>query len=86
VAPADMGRASGAINTLQRFGGVLCIAVASAVFAAHGHLGAAPAVTAGFRPALGLVAGLSVLGAMTALAVGRRRAAAATPVVRSAAA
>jgi len=86
VAPADMGRASGAINTLQRFGGVFCIAVASAVFAANGHLGAAPAVTSGFRPALGVVAGLSVLGAMTALAAGRRRAAAAPPAVRSAAA
>jgi EmrB/QacA subfamily drug resistance transporter len=86
VAPRDMGRASGATNTLQRFGGVFGVAVASAVFAANGHLGSAAGFTAGFRPALAVVAGLSVLGATTALAVGRARVPEAVPVVHSAAA
>jgi EmrB/QacA subfamily drug resistance transporter len=76
VAPADMGKASGANSTLQRFGGVLGIAIASAVFAANGHLGTATSFTAGFRPALAVAAGLSLLGALSALAVEapRRRA------------
>jgi len=85
VEPRDIGRASGATNTLQRFGGVFGIAVASAVFAANGHLGTAAGFTAGFRPALAVVAGLSVLGAVSALAVSRGRTVAA-PVVHSAAA
>jgi EmrB/QacA subfamily drug resistance transporter len=86
VAPRDMGRASGATSTLQRFGGVFGIAVASAVFAANGHLGTATGFTAGFRPALTAVAGLSLLGAATALAVVGRRRAEAPAVVHSAAA
>ena len=73
VAPADMGKASGAINTLQRFGGVFGIAVATAVFSANGHLGTPASFDAGFHPALLLAAGLAVLGALSALAVGPRR-------------
>ncbi len=73
VAAPDMGKASGANSTLQRFGGVFGIAVASAVFAANGHLGTAASFNAGFRPALTVAAGLSLLGALTALAVGSRR-------------
>src|SRR5215472_4602698 len=41
VARPDMGTASGVLNMLQRFGGVVAVAVASAVFAANGHLGTA---------------------------------------------
>jgi hypothetical protein len=33
--------------TMQRFGGAFGIALASAVFAAHGHLGTATSFTAG---------------------------------------
>jgi EmrB/QacA subfamily drug resistance transporter len=73
VAPQDMGKASGVNNTLQRFGGALGVAIVSAVFTANGHLGTAAGVTAGFRPALAVSAVLSVLGAMTALAVASRR-------------
>ena len=39
VQPADIGRASGAVNTLQRFGGAFGVALAAAVFGARGHLG-----------------------------------------------
>jgi EmrB/QacA subfamily drug resistance transporter len=76
VAPADVGKASGTNSTLQRFGGAFGIAVATAVFAAYGHLGTPASFSAGFRPALAVVAGLSVLGAATALAVRGRRVAA----------
>ncbi|HZC79176.1 MAG TPA: MFS transporter, partial [Ktedonobacterales bacterium] len=73
VAPADMGKASGANSTFQRFGSVFGIAVATAVFAANGHLGTPASFTGGFRPALAVLAGLSLLGALTALAVHEQR-------------
>ena len=79
VSLADVGKASGVINTMQRFGAAFAIAVVSAVFAANGHLGTPSSVVSGIRPAMAAVAALSVLGALTALAVGRKR-----PVVVSA--
>ena len=59
VAPRDMG-ASGVLNMLQRFGGVVAVAVASAVFASNGHLGTAVSFDNGFRPALLVPAGMSL--------------------------
>jgi EmrB/QacA subfamily drug resistance transporter len=81
VPPADMGTASGVQSTLQRFGAVFGVAIVSAIFSASGHLGSAASVISGIRPALAASAGLSLLGALTALAVGRRpeRAAAMVP-------
>jgi hypothetical protein len=73
VLPQDIGKASGVLNTLQRFGAAFSIAVASAVFASNGALTTPAGVVAGFRPATAVVAGLSLLGAATALAVGSRR-------------
>jgi EmrB/QacA subfamily drug resistance transporter len=73
VPPADVGRASGVNNTMQRFGGAFAIAVVTAVFTAYGHLGSPASVVSGYRPALAVSAGLSLLGAVTAVAVGRRR-------------
>jgi EmrB/QacA subfamily drug resistance transporter len=78
VPPADMGTASGVQNTLQRFGAVFGVAIVGAIFSASGHLGSAPGVISGVRPALAASAGLSLLGALTGLAVGRRRERAAT--------
>jgi MFS family permease len=72
VAPAEMGKASGINNMMQRFGAVFAIAVASSVFAAYGHLGAPASVTDGFRPAMAVAAALSLLGAVTAQAVTAR--------------
>ena len=71
--PADIGKASGVLSTLQRFGAVFGVAIVAAVFSANGHLGSPAAVTSGFRPALAAAAGLSVVGALTALGVGARR-------------
>ncbi|MGH2517566.1 MAG: MFS transporter, partial [Ktedonobacterales bacterium] len=73
VAPPDMGKASGANSTFQRFGSVFGVALATAIFAANGHLGTPASFDAGFRPALAVAASLSLLGALTALAVRDRR-------------
>jgi EmrB/QacA subfamily drug resistance transporter len=80
VAPAEMGKASGISNMMQRFGAVFAIAITSAIFAANGHIGSPASVTSGFRPAMDVAAALSLLGAITALAItGRRREAVADP-------
>ena len=76
VPPGDVGRASGVNNTLQRFGSAFGIALVSAVFAANGHFGSVASFTAGYRPAMAVSAAISLLGAVAATAVGRRRAAA----------
>jgi MFS family permease len=73
VPPADIGRASGVNNTLQRFGGAFGVAIVTAVFSAYGHLGSPASVVSGYRPALAVSAGLSLLGAVAAMAVGRNR-------------
>ena len=77
VPAGDVGRASGVSNTMQRFGAAFGIAVASAVFAAHGHLGSVASFTSGYRPAMVVSAVISLAGAVAAVAVGRRPAAAA---------
>jgi len=73
VSPQFLGKAAGVMNTMQQFGAVFGIAVATTVFNAHGSLASAAAITSGYRPALAVAAGLSVLGAAAAL--GLRRAA-----------
>jgi EmrB/QacA subfamily drug resistance transporter len=69
VAEQEMGKASGVNYMAQRFGAVFSIAIASAVFAAHGHLGSPAAVTAGFRPALWSCVIFAALAALTATAI-----------------
>ncbi|HEX3617778.1 MAG TPA: DHA2 family efflux MFS transporter permease subunit [Solirubrobacteraceae bacterium] len=64
-----LGKAAGTINTLQQFGAVFGVAIVTAVFNAHGSLASPAGVTSGFKPALGVAAGLSLLGAVTALAM-----------------
>ena len=75
VEPPEVGKASGVLNTLQRFGGALGVAVVSAVFTANGNLSTSESLYAGFRPALWVAAAFSLLGAASALAVTPRRAA-----------
>jgi EmrB/QacA subfamily drug resistance transporter len=72
VAQHEMGKASGVNYMAQRFGAVFSIAIASAVFAAHGHLGNPAAVTAGFRPALWSCVIFAVLAALTSIAITAR--------------
>jgi EmrB/QacA subfamily drug resistance transporter len=69
VRPADIGKASGVNNTMQRFGAVFAVAIGGSVFAAFGHLGAPADVTSGFKPAMAVAAALSLIGAMTALGI-----------------
>jgi EmrB/QacA subfamily drug resistance transporter len=69
VPTTQLGTASGINYMAQRFGTVFAIAIGSAVFSAHGHLGSPAAVTAGFRPALWSSVVFAVLGAVAALAI-----------------
>ena len=73
VKPHEMGKASGVNSTMQRLGSAFAIAIAAAVFASNGHIGSAASFTSGFRPALLVVASLSLVGAFTALGVRPRR-------------
>ena len=71
VSPQFLGKAAGVMNTMQQFGAVFGIAVATTVFNANGSLASAAAITSGYRPALSVAAGLSVLGAAAALGLRR---------------
>jgi EmrB/QacA subfamily drug resistance transporter len=71
VAPQALGKAAGVMNTMQQFGAVFGIAIATTVFNANGSLAGAAAITSGYRPALGVSAGLSLLGAAAALGLRR---------------
>ncbi len=73
VQPAEMGKASGIAAMMQRFGAVFAIAIVTSVFGAFGGLGSAAGVTSGLRPGVAVAAGLSLLGALTALAITARR-------------
>ena len=73
VQPAEMGKASGIAAMMQRFGAVFAVAIATSVFGAFGGLGSAAELTSGLRPGLAVAAGLSLLGALTALAITARR-------------
>jgi EmrB/QacA subfamily drug resistance transporter len=85
VAPQALGQAAGVMNTMQQFGAVFGIAIATTVFNANGGLAGAATITSGYRPALGVSAGLSVLGAATALGIRAIRAGRAAPAAPTAA-
>ena len=69
VPTTHLGKASGINYMAQRFGAVFAIAIGTAVFSGHGHLGNPAAVTAGFRPAMWSTVAFAVLAAATALAI-----------------
>jgi MFS family permease len=76
VAHDDVGKAAGANSMMRELGGVFGIAVAVAVFGGAGSFASPDAFLDGFAPAIGVVAALSLAGAIVALALpGRRRAA-----------
>jgi len=81
VALEDVGKAAGANSMMRELGGVFGIAVAVAVFAGAGSYASPSAFLDGFAPTIAVVAGLSLAGAIVALALpGRRQAAEAAPV------
>jgi EmrB/QacA subfamily drug resistance transporter len=73
VAPHEMGKASGINYMAQRFGTVFAVAIATAVFSAHGHLGSPAAFTAGFRPALWVCVSFALLAALSGIAISSTR-------------
>ena len=69
VPPHELGKASGINYMMQRLGAVFAIAIATSVFAAHGHFGTPAGVTDGFKPALAACAGFALVAALSALAI-----------------
>jgi len=72
VVPGDIGKAAGVNSTVQRVGSAFAIAATIAVFASNGSLATPASFVAGFGPAFSFSAGLSLLGALTALGVTTR--------------
>jgi EmrB/QacA subfamily drug resistance transporter len=84
VAQTEIGKASGTFNMLRFLGGVSGIAIAVAVFAGNGNFGSPQAFSAGFAPAIGIAAVLSLLGAVAGMWQPAQRAAALAQVRASA--
>lgn len=74
VPPDLLGTAAGTLNTIRQFGVVFGVAMVTAVFNAHGSFATPAAVTSGYRAALAVSAGASMLGALAALGMRRARA------------
>ena len=72
VGEDEMGTASGINYMAQRFGAVFAVAIATAAFAAYGHLGSPTSVTAGFQPAMWACAAFALLGTFGGLAMRSR--------------
>jgi EmrB/QacA subfamily drug resistance transporter len=72
VAETEMGKASGISYMSQRLGAVFAIAIASAVFSAHGNLSNPTSVTAGFQPALWSCVIFAALAALMSVAISPR--------------
>jgi EmrB/QacA subfamily drug resistance transporter len=79
VAPGEIGKASGVFNMLRFLGGVCGVAILAAAFAANGDFDSAAAFSAGFRPAIGCAAALSLAGAGVGLWLPGRHAARLAP-------
>jgi EmrB/QacA subfamily drug resistance transporter len=67
VAPESIGKASGTFNMLRQLGGVFGIATLVAVFTGAGGYASAQTFSHGFTAAVGVAAGLSLLGAVASL-------------------
>src|SRR4051794_35143111 len=73
-AAADaIGKVAGANSMMRELGGVFGIAVTVAVFGGAGGYASAASFIAGFSPAIGVSAGLSLAGAIAGLALPGRR-------------
>jgi EmrB/QacA subfamily drug resistance transporter len=66
-----VGKAAGVFNSVRQLGGVLGIAILSAVFAAHGGYADAATFRDGVAPAFAVSASLAALGALVATLVPR---------------
>jgi hypothetical protein len=72
VPPDAVGKAAGTNSMMRELGGVFGIAILVAVFSGAGGYGSPQEFTDGFAPAIGVTAGLSLVGAIVALALPRR--------------
>ena len=73
VARSEIGKASGTFNMLRFLGGVFGIAILVAAFAGTGSVASPEAFSAGFAAAIGVAAGLSLLGAVAGVWLPARR-------------
>lgn len=73
VGTLQVGAASGVVNTGQRVGAVVGVAVITAVFTAHGTLATPTGVVHGFRWGLAASAAISLVGSIAGLAITARR-------------
>jgi hypothetical protein len=84
-----LGKAAGTNSTMRELGGVFGIAISVAVFAGAGSYASAQAFSDGFVAAIGVSAGLSLLGGLAGTALPARQQprasvpAAATPALES---
>src|SRR6185436_9977089 len=72
VGAAQQGQAAGAAVAIRELGGVFGVAIAAAVFAAHGAAGSPDAFLAGARPALLACAVVVAAALLGVLALPRR--------------
>lgn len=72
VPPSEAGVASGVNGTVRELGGVFGVSVLAAVFARHGAYASADVFVDGFRAALWVGVGISVVGALAAALSPRR--------------
>jgi MFS family permease len=72
VPPEAIGKASGVYSTMRELGGVFGIALSVTVFAGAGSYVSARSFTSGFAVAMGVSAGLSLLGALAGAALPAR--------------
>ena len=85
VRPSEVGQASGATNTIREIGGVLGVAVLATVFSDVGGVGSPAAYVDGLVPAVWVGAAVLAAGALVALLVpGKGAAAGAVAAVSSA--
>ena len=71
VPATEAGKASGTYNMLRQLGGVFGIALLVAVFTGAGGYASPQAFTNGFAPAIGVTAGLALIGAVAGLGLTR---------------
>src|SRR3954452_4495248 len=84
VRPEEAGQASGATNAIRELGGVLGVAVLASVFTAHGGYGSPQAYVDGMTAALPIGAAVLGAGALLALLIPGRGAAAPAPALAEA--
>jgi EmrB/QacA subfamily drug resistance transporter len=85
VKPEEAGQASGATNAIREVGGVMGVAILSAVFSGSGSYASPAAFIAGVQPALWVGAAVLAAGALAATLVpGARRTASPVPATATA--